>query len=293
MMHRQPAAIEDIYATTASARRIPPDFREEPGHGSDPDPDPVGAIGIYWARPHRAAPARRGVQLLQALADSTAAARQRPHPVRAEDRVRAWTADLEAANRQLERTNGDLLAAQHQADRVFAAYSRPLPGTVLEGKYRLDEEPGRRVRGRLPRPPPDPRLPDRHQGLPSRGGQRFGSRASTLLREEPPSPRTSERRARSGLRGFGRRRCLPHHGIAGGRFAGEGTRRTRAFLWACGVDIAGKVAEVLAAMHRQGILHRDIKPDNIFLHRGGLEVVKVVDLIAGSSTPPVVLMPSD
>src|SRR5262249_37832929 len=42
--------------------------------------------------------------------------------------------------------------------------------------------------------------------------------------------------------------------------------------------IAGRVADVLGAAHRQGILHRDIKPDNVFLHHvGGAEVVKVVD----------------
>ncbi|MCI0704474.1 MAG: hypothetical protein L0241_25750 [Planctomycetia bacterium] len=35
-----------------------------------------------------------------------------------------------------------LLAAQQQANRVFAAYAKVLPGTVLDGKYRLEEEPG-------------------------------------------------------------------------------------------------------------------------------------------------------
>jgi serine/threonine protein kinase len=42
--------------------------------------------------------------------------------------------------------------------------------------------------------------------------------------------------------------------------------------------IGSNVAAVLAAAHRQGILHRDIKPDNVFLQRAGTrEIVKVLD----------------
>ena len=52
-----------------------------------------------------------------------------------EERVRARTADLEASNREL-------LAAHQRADRVFAAYAGALPGKVLDGRYRLDEQLG-------------------------------------------------------------------------------------------------------------------------------------------------------
>src|SRR5262249_11435339 len=44
------------------------------------------------------------------------------------------------------------------------------------------------------------------------------------------------------------------------------------------VTVAARVADALAAAHERGLVHRDIKPDNLFLHQaGGTEVVKVVD----------------
>ncbi len=42
-------------------------------------------------------------------------------------------------------------------------------------------------------------------------------------------------------------------------------------------DLAGRVAEALAAAHATGVVHRDIKPSNLFLPGGSLEQVKLLD----------------
>src|SRR5437763_3268396 len=142
MLNRQPAVIEDIYADD----RIPhdayrPTFVKSLVMVPIRTLDPVGAIGNYWATRHQ--PTAAEVRLLQALADTTAVAMENVRVFcELEDRVKARTAELEAANEQLAAANRELLAAHEQADRVFAAYAKALPGTVLDGKYRLDEELG-------------------------------------------------------------------------------------------------------------------------------------------------------
>jgi hypothetical protein len=126
MLNRQPVVIEDIYADN----RIPHDaYRPTFVKSLVMVPiralDPIGAIGNYWAAPHRATGAE--VQLLQALANTTAVAMENVQVfTELEQRVQARTADLEAANREL-------LAAQQQADRVFAAYARAALGRSWTG----------------------------------------------------------------------------------------------------------------------------------------------------------------
>jgi hypothetical protein len=281
MLNRRPAVIEDIYADN----RIPhdayrPTFVKSLVMVPIRTLDPIGAIGNYWAAPHR--PTEAEVKLLQALADTTAVALENVRVfTELEERVQARTAELEETNRRLEAANRELLAAQQQADRVFQAYTRALPGTVLDGKYRLDEELGAGgfgvvFRGRhlvLDRPiaikvfrP----VPGNDSAL---GLQRF-------LREGAAAARLAHPNA---VRVFDS--AVSVEGVAylimellrGRSVAAELAERGPLSLRRCAA-IAARVADVLAAAHRQGILHRDIKPANVFLHHGeGGETVKVVD----------------
>lgn len=76
MLHRTAAAIEDIYEdprVPADAYR--PTFVKSLAMVPIRRPDPIGAIGIYWAKRHVASPSE--LELLQALADSTSVAMER------------------------------------------------------------------------------------------------------------------------------------------------------------------------------------------------------------------------
>jgi hypothetical protein len=280
MLNRRPAVIPDIYADD----RIPhdayrPTFVMSLAMVPIRTLDPVGAIGNYWARPHQATPEE--VALLQALADTTAVAMENVRVfAELEERVRARTAELEAANQQLAAANRELVAAQQQANQVFAAYARALPDTVLERKYRLDEELGSGgfgvvFRGRhllldLPvaikvfRP-----LAGNDSGL---GLQRFLREGAAAARiSHPNAVRVFDTGVSDGIA------FLVMELLEGRSLAEELAAFGPLPLKRC-VAIAAAVASVLAAAHREGILHRDVKPENVFLHRAGdKEVVKVLD----------------
>lgn len=282
MLNRQAVVIEDIYADA----RIPHDaYRPTFVKSLVMTPirtlDPIGAIGVYWAT--RRTPSPDEVGLLRALADTTAVAMENVRVfTELEERVKARTAELETANHQLETVNRDLLTAQQQADRVFTAFARALPGTVLDGKYRLDKQIGAGGFGVVFR------------------GWHLALACPVAIKVFRPSPGNDsaialtrflrEGAAAAQMQHEGAVRVLDSgvssEGVAflimellrGGSLAQEIAAAGVLPLRHC-VEIARRVASVLAAAHRRGILHRDIKPDNIILHQAedGREIVKVVD----------------
>jgi hypothetical protein len=282
MLNRRPAVIEDVFADD----RVPhAAYRATFVKSLVMVPirtlDPIGAIGTYWARTRK--PAEDEVGLLQALADTTAVALENVRLIDGlEGLVKLRTSELEEANRQLVAANGELMAAHRQADRVFAAYAKVLPGSVLDGKYRLDEELGAGGFGVVFR--------GRHLVLdcpiavkvfrPVAGNdsslelQRFLREGATAARlNHPNAVRVLDSGVSSGGVAFLAMELLRGRSLAK-ELAAVGPPSLRR-----AASIAATVADVLAAAHRLGIVHRDIKPDNVFLHHDddGAQVVKVVD----------------
>ncbi|MBX7218610.1 MAG: protein kinase [Blastocatellia bacterium] len=188
--------------------------------------------------------------------------------------------ELEDKNFALECKNQELQEAQQQADRIFSALAEALPGTILDGKYRLDEKLGA-------------------------GGFGVVFRATHLGLDRPiavkvfrpkagnDSAEAVERFKREGISASRLRHPniiqifdsgISAEGIAylvmellEGHSLADEMRQRHCSVLRCRQVIV-PVCEALAEAHRQNIIHRDIKPENIFLHQSDEgEVVKVVD----------------
>jgi PAS domain S-box-containing protein len=192
--------------------------------------------------------------------------------------------ELRTQHEQLRRSQEALLAFHRQNAKLFQAVASAMPGSSLDGKYRLDEK-----------------LAQGGFGVVFSGVQLALERPVAIKLFQPPTNAVEdlslERFRREGLTA-----CRVHHpnavavidsGVSeaglpylvmerlegqtiAGHLRGEGAfgvRRT--------VRILADVCSVLAAAHASGIVHRDIKPSNVFLHRppGSREdeVVKVLD----------------
>ncbi len=201
--------------------------------------------------------------------------------------------ELAERNRELERRNQQLMLAQQKTERMFTAMSTALTGTVLDDTYRLEEKIGeggfgavfrgvhlqlrRNVAVKVLRP----------------GGVNSDELLARFRREAIAACRVAHPNAIDVVH-FG----VSSTGVAylvmellSGRTLGSLLREKGPLPPTRVAEIVLPVCDALLAAHAAGILHRDIKPDNVFLHRGANgEVVKVVDfgiakLLDESSSP--------
>jgi DNA-binding response OmpR family regulator len=202
--------------------------------------------------------------------------------------------ELSEQNEELSRKNEELELAERRTRHVFSALAAALPGTVLDGKYRLEEKIGT-------------------------GGFATVFRAEHLQLQRPvavkvfrpwegnDTPDALERFKREGVAA-----CRIQHpnavsvtdfgicpsGIAylvmellRGVTVGELLEVQHTLPLARCAEILVPVCDVLAEAHAAGLVHRDIKLDNVFLHRSPRgETVKLLDfgiakLVESAQTP--------
>jgi CRP-like cAMP-binding protein len=189
--------------------------------------------------------------------------------------------ELSRRNVELHRKNRELEESRLQTRLTFSALSEALPGTTLDDTYRLETKIGEGGFGAVFR--------GTHVGL---------HRPVAIKVLHPTSAIADERRiARFRIEGIAA--CRLNHpnavevidfGVSSTGVAYLVMELLRGYTLGYELRLHGKlspercvavigpVCAALAEAHGAGIVHRDIKPDNVFLHqtkRG--EVVKVVD----------------
>ena len=197
-------------------------------------------------------------------------------------RLQRLQRDLEHRNAELLRLNRELGAAHEREERILTTLSDVLPGTVLDGKFRLEVKLGgggfgtvyRATQLNLARPV----AVKVFHSLAGRGDrtelERFRREGISACRVNHPNALAV---IDSGVSSAGIAYLVTEL-LDGRTVAGE--------LESCGgklspsrmLEIVQPVCQVLAMAHGLGIVHRDIKPENVFLHHAPTgEMVKVLD----------------
>jgi CheY-like chemotaxis protein len=188
---------------------------------------------------------------------------------------------LELQNEKLVKKNEDLIRAQKRTEIVFSALADVLPGTVLDGKYRLEDKIGsggfgavyrathiglnKLVAVKIFRPTAGNDLPE--------GLKRFRLEGISASRITHPNAVAV---LDSGISGAGMAYLVME--LLQGHTLAEELEENNKLPPARSLEILIPVCDALAEAHDMGIVHRDVKPENIFLHQTKHgEVVKVVD----------------
>ncbi len=182
---------------------------------------------------------------------------------------------------EIAHKNQELIESNQRADRIFNVLAEALPGTVLDEKYRLDEIIGsggfgavykathlqikRKVAVKIFKPLAGN---DSSESL-----ERFRLEAIAGSRINHPNAVAI---LDSGISSDGIAYLVME--LLSGRPLKKELREKKVLSVSRTVFILLPVCEVLIKAHELGLVHRDIKPDNIFIHRSeGREIIKLVD----------------
>lgn len=189
--------------------------------------------------------------------------------------------ELDKKNQQLEDKNEELLESNVRADRIFSTLAEALPGTILDGKYQLNEKIGAGGFGAVYRAT---HLVMKHaiavkvfKPMPGndspRNLERFRLEAIAAARINHPNAVAI---LDSGISSEGIAYIVME--LLKGHSLGQALQEKGMLPIKRTIEILLPICEVLAKAHGLGLVHRDIKPENIFLHQSDQgEVIKVVD----------------
>ncbi|HEY0372981.1 MAG TPA: protein kinase [Thermoanaerobaculia bacterium] len=197
-------------------------------------------------------------------------------------RIQRLQRDLEQRNVELLRLNQELSAAQQRQERIITTLADVLPGTVLDGKFRLEAKLGsggfgtvyRAMQLNLARPV----AVKVFHALAGRAEpddlQRFRREGISACRVNHPNALAV---FDSGVSSAGIAYLVTEL-LDGCTVARELAVRGGKLTPLRMLEIVQPVCQVLAMAHAVGIVHRDVKPENVFLHNGPTgEIVKMLD----------------
>lgn len=196
--------------------------------------------------------------------------------------VEERTRDVVEKAAEIQKQKEELEASYKEADLIFQALREALKGSLLNDRYRLEDELGVGGFGVV------------YRAVEVRTGELFavkvfrpqsGNDSTDSLERFKLEGKTSARIVhKHAIRVF--EHGVTKDGIAyivmellNGTSVQSELDKTPCMPWRRSLQIVRDATKALAFAHELGVIHRDIKPDNIFLHHtpDGKELVKVLD----------------